>query len=158
MSNMEIFKEFLRKTGIGLKEFLKASIISASLSFIILLIALKLGNVPYYGLIAIIIAIVDIMPVLGSGIVLIPWSIISYSTGNIQLALILVLAFVITFLIDQLLVPLLLGRSIGLKPVYTIIITLASMLLLSPALGAIVGSILSIILAVIIDMKKSQKL
>ena len=152
---MDMLKEFLRKTGIGLKEFLKASIISAAISFIVLLIGLKIGNVPYYGLVAIFIAIVDLLPVLGSGIILIPWSIIIYFMGNAHLALILILVFIVTFLIKQLLLPLLLGKSIGLKPLYTIIITLISMIVLTPAIGAIVGSVISIIIAVIIDMKKS---
>lgn len=152
---MDMLKEFLRKTGIGVKEFLKASIISAAISFIVLLIGLKIGDVSYYGLAAIFIAIVDVLPVLGSGIILIPWSIISYFMGNPHLALILIIVFVITFLIKQLLLPLLLGKSIGLKPLYTIIITLISMIVLTPAIGAIVGSVISIIIAVIIDMKKS---
>lgn len=154
---MDIFKEFLRKTGIGLKEFLKASIISAAISFFVLLIGLKIGNVPYYGFVAIFIAIVDLLPVLGSGIILIPWSIITYSMGNTYLALTLILIFVITFLTKQIMLPLLLGKSIGLKPLYTIIITLISMIVLTPAIGAIVGSVISIVIAVIIDMKKSGK-
>lgn len=152
---MDMLKEFLRKTGIGLKEFLKASIISAAISFIVMLIGLKIGDVPYYGLVAIFIAIVDLLPVLGSGIILIPWSVITYFMDNAHLALILILVFIVTFLIKQLLLPLLLGKSIGLKPLYTIIITLISMIVLTPAIGAIVGSVISIIIAVIIDMKKS---
>lgn len=155
---MDMLKEFLRKTGIGLKEFLKASIISAAISFIVLLIGLKIGDVPYYGLVAIFIAIIDLLPVLGSGIILIPWSIITYFMGNPHLALILIIVFVITFLIKQLLLPLLLGKSIGLKPLYTIIITLICMIVMTPAIGAIVGSVMSIIIAVIIDMNKSRKL
>ena len=155
---MDMLKEFLRKTGIGLKEFLKASIISAAISFIVMLIGLKIGDVPYYGLVAIFIAIVDLLPVLGSGIILIPWSIITYSMGNAYLALTLILIFVITFLTKQLMLPLLLGKSIGLKPLYTIIITLVCMIVMTPAIGAIVGSVMSIIIAVIIDMNKSRKL
>lgn len=149
---MEIFKEFLKKTGIGLKEFLKASLISALISFLVLLIGLKIAKIPYYGLVALAIAIVDLLPIVGSGIILIPWAIISYASSNPHLAFILILIFVITFLIDQLLLPLLLGKSIGLKPIYTMLITGISMI----TLGAIVGSIISIVLAVILDMKKAR--
>lgn len=154
---MEILKEFLKKTGIGLKEFLKASVISSFISFLVLIIGLKMANVSYYGLIALAIAIVDLLPLLGSGIILIPWAIISYANSNSNLALILILVFIITFLIDQLLIPLLLGKSIGLNPLYTFIITIVSMIILSPTIGAIVGSIISIILSVILDMRKSTK-
>lgn len=153
---MEILKEFLKKTGIGLKEFLKASLISALISFLVLLIGLKIAKVPYYGLVALAIAIVDLLPIVGSGIILIPWAIISYASSNPHLAMILILIFVITFLIAQLLLPLLLGKSIGIRPIFTMLITSISMIILSPTLGAIVGSIISIVLAVILDMRKAR--
>lgn len=131
--------------------------ISSLVSFIVCLIALAMAKVPYYGLIALGLAVLDLIPVLGSGIVLIPWAIISFIAGDTQLVITLIILFVATFLIDQILEPIILGKSVGLKPIYTLLITVAAMLILSPALGAIVGSIASIIVAVIIDMKQTRK-
>ncbi len=152
---MNIFKEFLKRTGIGIKEYIKSSIIVSAISFFLLLLALYIGEVPYYGLVALLIAVVDLVPVLGSGIVLIPWSIISFVSSDRELAFILIITYVLTFLIEQLLTPILLGKSVGLKPVYTLLITIISMIIFSPALGAIIGAIISIIIGVLVDMKKS---
>lgn len=152
---MNIFKEFLKRTGIGIKEYIKSSIIVSAISFFLLLLALYIGEVPYYGLVAFLIAIVDLLPVLGSGIVLIPWSIISFVSSDRELAFILIITYVLTFLIEQLLTPILLGKSVGLKPVYTLLIIIISMIIFSPALGAIIGAIISIIIGVLVDMKKS---
>lgn len=153
---MELFKEFLRKMGIGIREYIKSSLITSAVCFVLLLIGLYLGEVPYFGLIAFIIAAVDMLPVLGSGIILIPWAVISLISSNTKLAFILIIVFVLTFLIEQILQPILLGKSVGLKPLYTLLITVFSMIIFSPALGAIIGSIISIVIGVIVDMKNSR--
>ena len=153
---MELFKEFLRKTGIGIKEYIKSSLITSAVCFVLLLIGLYIGEVPYFGLVAFVIAAVDMLPVLGSGIILIPWAVISLISSNTKLAFILIIVFVLTFLIEQILQPILLGKSVGLKPLYTLLITVFSMIIFTPALGAIIGSIISIVIAVIIDMKNSR--
>lgn len=153
---MELFKEFLKKTGIGLKEYIKSELITSAICFALLLFGLYIGNVPYFGLVAFVIAAVDMLPVLGSGIILIPWAVISLLSSNTKLAFILIIVFVLTFLMEQILQPLLLGKSVGLKPIYTLLITVASMITFTPALGAIIGSIISIVIAVIIDMKNSR--
>lgn len=152
---MELFKEFLRKTGIGLKEYIKSELITSAICFALLLFGLYIGKVPYFGLIALVIAIVDMLPVLGSGIILIPWSIIAFAQTNHKLAFILIIIFILTFVIEQVIQPLIFGKSVGLKPIYTLLITIISMIIFSPALGAIIGSIISIIIAVIIDIKNT---
>ena len=153
---MDLFKEFLRKTGIGIKEYIKSSLITSAICFALLLFGLYIGNVPYFGLVAFAIAVIDMLPVLGSGILLIPWSIIAFVQTNNKLAFILIIIFILSFVIEQVLQPLIFGKSVGLKPIYTLLITIISMIIFSPALGAIIGSIISIIIAVIIDMKNSR--
>lgn len=153
---MELFKEFLRKTGIGIKEYIKSSLITSAVCFVLLLIGLYIGEVPYFGLVAFVIAAVDMLPVLGSGIILIPWSIIAFAQTNHKLAFILIIIFILSFVIEQVLQPLIFGKSVGLKPIYTLLITIISMIIFSPAPGAIIGSIISIIIAVIIDIKNSR--
>ena len=153
---MELFKEFLKKTGIGLKEYIKSELITSAICFALLLFGLYIGNVPYFGLVAFAIAVIDMLPVLGSGIILIPWSIIAFVQTNHKLAFILIIIFILSFVIEQVVQPLIFGKSVGLKPIYTLFITIISMIIFSPALGAIIGSIISILIAVIIDIKNSR--
>ncbi|WP_300409069.1 AI-2E family transporter [Lagierella sp.] len=154
--NSNLIKEFLNRTGHGVVQYLKAIVLSSLINFIVLIFGLKYANIPYYGLIAFAIAIVDLLPVLGSGLVLIPWAIIVLVQGNGKLSAILIVLYIITFILSQILEPLILGKSIGLKPIYTLGITVISMVVLTPGVGAVVGALISIVVAVIIDMRRGE--
>lgn len=67
--------------------------------------------------IAFIIAVLDILPVLGTGTVLIPWTVIAFTSGNLKMGIgILVLYLVIT-VVRNIVEPRLVGRQMGLPPV-----------------------------------------
>ncbi len=153
--NSNILNEFLRKTGIGIKELVKAMVIASLINFVVMAIGFKIAKVPYYILIALIVGIFDLLPVVGGGVILIPWAIIALVSGNVSQGLILIVVYLITLVLKQIVEPIILGKGIGLKSIYTLIITIVSMIVLTPGIGAIVGAILSIIVAVVIDMKKT---
>ncbi len=95
------------------------------ITFLELWAGLALLRVPYAGMIAMVVAVLDILPVLGTGSVLIPWGILAAVNGNWKMAVgILVLYLVIT-IIRNILEPKLVGQQVGLHPV----LTLAGMLL-----------------------------
>ena len=76
---------------------------------------------PYIVIIAFIIALIDIIPVLGTGTVLIPWSVISFITGNIGMGIGLLVIYAIVFVIRQIIEPKLVAGQVGLPPIVTII-------------------------------------
>ncbi len=76
---------------------------------------------PYVLIIAFAIAIIDIIPVLGTGTVLIPWAVISFITGNIGLGIGLLALYVIILVIRQIIEPKLVAGQVGLPPIATII-------------------------------------
>ncbi|MET3616383.1 putative PurR-regulated permease PerM [Peptoniphilus olsenii] len=149
-----IIKEFIEKTGIGFKQLIKAMIFSSLINFLVLLFGLKIANIPHYILISLVISIIDLLPVIGAGIVLIPWSVVAFFNGDTKLVLILLLLFIITFILKQILEPIILGKSVGLKPMYSLIITIICMVVFTPAIGALVGAIVSVIVSVLMDLKK----
>ena len=151
----EFLKRYLRATGLALKDLIKALLLSSLINFVILAIGLGVFKIKYFILIAFLIALVDLLPFLGSGIVLIPWSVILFFMGNVKLSISLAILFVLTFLVNQILRPIFLGKSIGLKPIFTVLITGISMLILSPGLGALVGSIISMMLGVFFEVKEA---
>lgn len=155
--NSDFFNDLIKRTGYGLKQFLKAMVISSIINFIVLLIGLRIANVPNYGLVALGIAVADLLPVIGAGIILIPWAIIALLSGNGTLAATLIVIYIITFILKQILEPIILGKSIGLKPLYTLGITVVSMMVLTPGIGAIVGAIISIVLGAYLDIKETRK-
>ena len=78
-------------------------------------------NNPYAILIGILIAIIDAFPIVGSGIVLIPWAIIYALRGDFVSAAVLVAAYLLCMLIREILEPKIMGQQTGLRPIYTFI-------------------------------------
>ncbi|MBO5396762.1 MAG: sporulation integral membrane protein YtvI [Clostridia bacterium] len=76
---------------------------------------------PYIIFISVAIAFIDIIPVLGTGTVLIPWAVISFITGNIGMGIGLLVMYVIILVIRQIIEPKLVAGQVGLPPIATII-------------------------------------
>ena len=76
---------------------------------------------PYVILIALAIAIIDIVPVLGTGTVLIPWAVISFITGKVGLGIGLLVIYATILVIRQIIEPKLVAGQVGLPPIATIV-------------------------------------
>lgn len=82
---------------------------------------LKIFDSDYIVFISIIIAIIDIIPVLGTGTVLIPWSVYSLITGDIKLGVGLIVMYAVILVVRQVIEPKLVAGQVGLSPIVTII-------------------------------------
>ena len=100
--------------------WLRAQLILTSITFTELLIGLLILRVNNAFLIALLIALVDVLPILGAGTVLVPWAIIALLLGNTKLALSLALLYVIIIFVRQLIEPKVLGKQIGVHPLFTL--------------------------------------
>ena len=89
-------------------------------TFAILLGGLWLLKIPYAPAWAAGISLVDVLPVLGTGTVLLPWSLICLLQGEGVKALGLAGVYVIITLTRSMLEPKLLGRHLGLDPLVTL--------------------------------------
>ena len=150
---IEFISEMLKDTGRGLKGFLKAQVILMGITFLILSIALSILKVPYSILIALGISLVDVLPVVGSGIIIVPWTIISFIMGNSYLGKALAIIYIILIITRQILEPKILGKAIGVRPLYTFLATIVGSLVLGP-IGLIVGPLLAVLVNSIIKTKK----
>ena len=72
------------------------------------------------GLVALLIAIFDILPVLGTGGIMIPWVILSALGGDLPHAFALLVLYVIITVIRNIIEPRIVGAQIGLHPVLTL--------------------------------------
>lgn len=70
---------------------------------------------------AVLVTMVDILPILGVGTVLIPWSLVSYLQGDTVLALGLIGVFAAVWLVRSVLEPRLIGSELGLDPLLTLV-------------------------------------
>lgn len=90
-----------------------------SIGFTILSIAGIMSN-SYIYLIALGICIFDILPVAGSGGILIPWAIVSIVMGNTAQAIGLLVIYVVITVIRQYIEPKIVGDSLGVNPLITL--------------------------------------
>ena len=74
----------------------------------------------YIFIIAAITCVVDIVPVLGTGTIMIPWAFYSLITGNIPLTIGLAVIYVVILIVRQVVEPKLVAVRLGLPPVITI--------------------------------------
>lgn len=77
-------------------------------------------NNGYFAIIALAIAVFDILPVAGSGGILIPWSLFSLIYGNYKQAIGLIVLYIIITVIRQYVEPKIVGTSLGVHPIVTL--------------------------------------
>lgn len=115
----------LRKFTAGIKTVLsgwfKAQLKLAGVTFAIVTAGLMLLRVPYALVLGLAISLIDALPVLGSGTVLLPWSACAFLQGNTERGLWLALLYALAALSRTALEPRLLGRQLGLPPLLTLI-------------------------------------
>jgi len=71
-------------------------------------------------IIALIIALFDILPIVGSGMVLLPWTIVLFIQGNIGKGIGLGILWIFVIVIRQIIEPKIIGKHVGLNPLMTL--------------------------------------
>lgn len=104
----------------------------------------------YIAIIAFVTCIVDIIPVLGTGTVLLPWAVYSFISGNVGLGIGLVILYGVITVLRQVIEPKLVANQVGLPA----IVTIAAMFLgarLFGAFGIIILPLTVIVLKLMYD-------
>lgn len=91
-----------------------------SITFVELALGLTIMGIKNSVLIALLISIFDILPVLGTGGIMIPWVILTALQKNYSLALGLLLVYLFITVVRNILEPKIVGSQIGLHPVVTL--------------------------------------
>ena len=105
----------------SLKIFLRSYCLIFLITFSELSAGLFILRIPYAVWIGLLVAVVDIMPVLGTGLVLLPWAVIAAFMGNFPLAAGMVLLYILMTAVRNIVEPRLVGCQIGLHPLATLI-------------------------------------
>lgn len=125
----------------GLGRFVKAYSIIMIITFAELLCGFLVMRVRYAFLAALLIAIVDVLPVLGVGTVLVPWAVLSFMEGNGVRGIQLLVLLGIMYIVRQAIEPRILGKNAGVHPVIALIFVYAGF-----CLAGVAGMILAPIL------------
>lgn len=142
----------LTETGIA---YLRAQAIMMVLVAILCTTALLVIKNKYALLIGIGIGIFDAFPVLGSGLILIPWSLISLLNQDVFSAAILMTLYLGCQLIRQCVEPKLLGNRIGIKPIFTLMSMYIGVRLFGLA-GFLLGPLGLVIIITIVKESKER--
>lgn len=86
------------------------------ITFAELFIAFLIIRIEYSFVIALLIALIDVLPVLGAGAVLIPWGIISMVFGNYSVGIPILISYAVITVVRQIIEPRIVGKFIGLPP------------------------------------------
>lgn len=136
----------MRRIG---RQYLRACLLLGLLTFLQAFIGLALLRVPYAFILAVLIAVVDFLPLLGTGLILIPWAIVSLLLGEVKLGIGLLILYAISSVVRQILEPKLIGDGLGLHPLVSLAAMYAGLrlfgvwgMILAPLLAAAVAGVL----------------
>ncbi len=127
-----------------LGKYLKAQFILICITFIELFISFVILNQSYPLTLALIVAVVDALPILGTGTILIPWAIYSAITGNLGLGIGLMVAYIVITVVRQLIEPKIVSDKLGVHPFVTLIAMYMGFKILG-LFGLIVGPVVMVI-------------
>lgn len=110
-------------------------------------------KIPYAGLIAVMIAVFDILPLLGVGGILLPWAAIQAIVGDYRMAIGLLLLYLFITVVRNTLESRIVGNQIGLHP----LATLMAMILGFKLIGLVGLILFPITLVAVVNMKRISK-
>lgn len=111
----------------------------------ILWIGFKIAGISYAFLFSILIGIVDIFPILGTGTVIIPWALFCIVTGDLKRAVILLIVYAVCLVLKQVLQPKMMGDSMGISAMTTIFL-----IYIGWKLGGLGGMLLALIIGMFV--------
>lgn len=126
-----------------LGRYVRAYLLLLAITFSLLFVGLLILRIDYAFLLAVLVALLDLLPVLGVGTVLLPWSIVMLILRRYYVGFGLILLYLVIVLVRQVLEPRLVGKSLGLHPLVMLFATYAGFSLFG-LVGMILGPIAAI--------------
>lgn len=115
------FREVWVDLQLALSGYFRAQLVLISVTALLVLIGLFLLGVESAFTYAIMIGVVDLLPYLGVGTIMLPWLLYSMMTGDTSLAIGLGVLYGIIIIARQIIEPKILASSVGLEPLPTMI-------------------------------------
>jgi predicted PurR-regulated permease PerM len=126
-----------------------------AVTFVELLVGLSIIRGSFSILPAFAIALVDFIPALGCGTVLLPWAIVCLIIGDTYMGIGLLILYVIIFVIRQFIEPKIVGDQLGLNPLLTLVSMYLGFLIFRSVIGLIIAPIIVTVLA---DLQRKKKI
>lgn len=136
--------EKLSQTGLA---YGKAQLIIMGITMVLCSVGIFMTGNPYSLLIGSVIAVLDALPAIGSGIILIPWTIFKVLKGQLFHGALLITVYALCQIVRQLVESKIIGDRLEVKPIFTIIAMYAGIRLFG-IMGFILGPAALVIIKV----------
>ena len=137
-------------------KYLKSYLILLFITFLELIVGFFILGLENSFILALLIAIADMLPILGAGTVLVPWSVVMLALGDVKSAIILFVLAGVTYFSRQILEPKILSAQMNLHPLIMLVSMYAG-LKLAGFFGLLVAPIVAFIIKITIDRIKNEK-
>ncbi len=111
--------------GRVLKKYLVSYSLIMLITFAEIFLGLTIIGFKHAALISVLISVFDILPIVGSGLVIVPWAIICFITGSVGAGIGLFILWAILCVVRQIIEPKIVGDSVGMHPFLTLFAMLA---------------------------------
>lgn len=116
------FLGFLERTfKAAFTGYIRAEFLLSVVVFFILVAGFTFMKLPYALVLALFLAVLDFIPIIGAGTVMVPWAIVDLVLGNWETALVLMVIWGIIVLFRRIAEPRFLGSQTGLHPVLSLL-------------------------------------
>lgn len=141
-----------RRAALTAAGYIKAYLIILGITMVQLYIGFLILGINYAFILAVLISVIDILPVLGIGTVLIPWGGIEMMLGHPGRGVGLIVIFAVIEIIRQFIEPRILGRALGIHPLLTLTAMYVGISVFGVA-GIFIGPLLALALRAAADAK-----
>jgi len=125
--------------------YLRSLFIMVSITTVFMILGMWLMGIPNAIAVGLLLGLLDLLPYLGIGLVIIPWVIYSFIQGNIALGIGLAILYAIVFVVRSLIEPKVLAVSIGMDSLMTLISMVIGLRLFG-VIGIIIGPVTLVLL------------
>ena len=130
--------------------YIRSYLILMSITFAIMLVGFLIMRVKNALFLALIISLLDILPLIGVGTVILPWGIFQILFGSVAQGIGLVVILIVHEVVRQFAEPKIVGKSLGLHPIISLVLLYVGYslfgfagLLLTPVVGIVAGLLIN---------------
>lgn len=145
----------LKRLKMSVLGWAKAQAKLMSVTAIVLTVGFFILQVPYAPVWALLVALIDALPVLGTGIVLAPWSLVCFLQGDSIRGIGLLGVYAVAALLRSVLEPRFVGKQLGLDPLVTLLAMYAGYRLFGFG-GMILAPLLAVVLTQLFAAPKAE--
>lgn len=144
-------EDILHRTNKNIKDYIISVLLATLAIFIVLLVGLRWVSSSYIPVKALLIALSELIPVVGSGVVFIPWILNKLFKGSYLLAGQIAILYVTLVVIKQLIEPFIVGKFLGIRPIISGVILIV-FYIFGGLKGCIIAAPIVFVVKLVLDM------